>query len=439
MQSILLLMLRGYRSNQVFRYRGAIALGVLMGLMVPAIAGCGSIAPDRAQAEIARASEEESAIAVEAVTVEPGELEARIEYTGTTEPRREVSLRSQVEGQLLSLQVDVGDAVRSGQTLAQLDDAVLLATVNQARAELAALQSEVAQAEAEVSDAQAQVEQARVQFQQASADADRLQQLLAEQAIAQQAADQAMTAKLSAEQVLRSAEERVRTREQAVIAARGRVSAQAAVLAQAQERLAFTTLTAPFSGVVLEKLTDPGNLIQPGNEVLRLGDFSAVKVMVEVSELQLGNLQLGQPAQVSLDAFPQQEFSGSITRIAPVADPTARLVPIEVTINNPEGRLGSGLLARVRFSAPGQTRLVIPEDALTLGETEAENQVFVVEGDGEAATAIARTVQVGDRRNGRVEILAGLESGERLIVQSGAPLSDGLSVRLSLLSDTAPQ
>jgi multidrug efflux pump subunit AcrA (membrane-fusion protein) len=395
---------------------------------------------------------------VETAIAKTGSLQERLAYTGTTEPVRQVSLRSQVAGQLLNLAVDVGDPVAQGQVLAQLDDRLLAAELSEATAELAALRSEVAQAQAEVSDAQAQVAQAQFELQQAQADAERLQSLAKEGVIPEQNAEQAQTASLTAEQAVRSAQERVRTRRQAVIAAQGRVRAQAATVARAEERRTYAVLTSPIHGIVLDRVTEPGNLIQPGDAILTLGDFSAIKVVVQMSELELGGIRLGQPVRVRLDAIPNQEFSGQVTRISPAADPTARLIPIEVTIPNRGDCIGSGLLARVSFMQPTAEHVVIPETAVHAGDASnsgtgsgengadvaaAERQnaepttgiVFVVNGTGDAATVAARTVKLGDRTDGQVEILSGLEPGDPFVVRSSDELQDGTPVRLSFTSE----
>ncbi|GAB4159340.1 MAG: efflux RND transporter periplasmic adaptor subunit [Cyanobacteria bacterium J069] len=374
---------------------------------------------------------------METAIAETSSLDESPTYTGTTQPVRQASLRSQVEGRLLDLNVDVGDSVRQGEVLGRLDSSLLSAAVNQDRAELAALESQVAQAEAEVSDARAQAAQAEVELQQARLDSDRLQRLAAEGAISQQQADQARTAALSSEQVFLSAQERIRTRQQAVVAARRRVQAQQAAVEEARERQTYSVLAAPLDGVVLERLTESGNLVQPGNEILKVGDFSAVKVAVQVSELDLAQLRTGQPTRVQLDAYPGETFAGRVSRISPAADPSSRLVPVEVVMpNSGSRRLGSGLLARVQFQSQQAGRIVVPEAALEAGGEGNDSVVFVVEGTGAEAKAVARPVQVGDRANGRVEILSGLQPGEAYVLRSSRPLQEGESVRLSILSES---
>jgi multidrug resistance efflux pump len=168
--------------------------------------------------------------------------------------------------------------------------------------------------------------------------------LLQQGAMAQQSAEQAETAAQTKVQAFRAAQEQVRIEQQAVAVAKSRLTAQQAVVAQARERRSYTRLKSPTAGVVLEKLTEPGNFLQPGNEILKIGDFRRVKVIVQFSELELALVQIGQSVQVRLDAFPDRSYVGTVTRISPVANATARLLPVEIVIPNSDGKIGSGLL-----------------------------------------------------------------------------------------------
>lgn len=404
---------------------------LLSGLLVVSL-GCSNSEANRSGA--GRPGGGDGPVAVETVSVQTGSLGEALNYTGTTQPVRRVTVRSQAEGQVMGLAVDVGDALGQGDVIARLDGALLTTGVNEARSELSARQSEVAQAQAAVSDAQTALELARAQVQQAEIDAQRLRQLANEGAVSQQEAEQAQLALEGARQVLRSSQEQVRTRELAVVAAQGRVSSQQAVVDESQQRLSYTSVRSPFAGVVLTRLVSLGDYVQVGAELMELGDLSQIEVAVELSELDLDRVSLGQPVEVTLDAFPGQSFPGRVTRIAPAADTTARLIPVTVTLDNPGGRIGSGLLARVSFAPSGAARVVVPDLALQVAP-EAENPTVFVLQDADAPVVEARPVQVGDRANGQVEILSGINPGEALVVRSDRPLEDGQSVRLSILSE----
>lgn len=441
-----------------------------------------------------------------------------VEHTGTTAPVQEVVLRSQIQGQLLSLLVDVGDRVRKGQTLGRQDDDLLKASVNEARAQRAAQISEVASAESKVGEvktrvAQAQlqlsqakgnviqlqqsleasIEAARLEAQQKKIDAQRLTQLakagattvqLAEQARTQaqqahqnlvnlkasttQQITQAKTAVKTGDQLLQAAVAQVAIEKRGVDAAHGRVLVQQAVLNQAKKEQSYALLSSPINGQVMARLAEAGNLLQPGNDMLRLGDFSQIKVVVQVSERMLPRLRIGQSAKVRLDAFPSQTFRGKIARIPPAANPTSRLLPIEVIMANNQRRIGSGLLARVSFTQSGQQRIQVPESTLQTQkrpdnrpkqkdrppktdpqlssnrsnprslsfQAETKATIFVLPPKGKQVKL--RSVILGYRRNGQVEIIKGLVPGERFVARSSQPLKDGAMVNFSAISDAPP-
>ena len=409
---------------------GLIACVLSLGLLSTS---CGSLPKESADAQSRQKGRggKGGATAVDVAIARTASLQQEQSLTGTTTPFRTVSLRSQVEGRLLALNVDIGDTVNKGQIIGQIDDALQKTSINQAEAELASLKSEVARINAQISNARTEVERTRLQLQQQQADSQRQQKLAQQGAIAKQTAEQARTEAQTAAQVLRAAEESVRVEQQTLAAAEGRVVAQQAVVAQAKERRSYARLVSPIAGVILVRVTEPGNLLQPGNELLKIGEFNRVKVEVQVSELELSKVRIGQSVEVRLDAFPNQTYYGKVTRISPAADPTARLVPVEVVIPNQNGQISSGLLARVDFTSQEQARVVIPQTALQQGK------IFVLNlsSSEEKPTVSAREVTVGKKVDGKVEILSGLQPGEKFVARSGEPLKDGASVRLSILSE----
>ncbi|MBR8830209.1 MAG: Macrolide export protein MacA [Chroococcopsis gigantea SAG 12.99] len=379
---------------------------------------------------------EQKAVAVDVAIAKQGKLEQARDYTGTTIPYKEISLRSRVEGQVSDITVDVGASVKQGQVLVRLDDHGLEQEVAQANAESAARQAEVASLRAEVDEARALVQRAQLELNQAKTNAARLQFLYKEGAISAQEAEIARTTKLTAEQAVRSAQQQVKNRQQAVSAAGRRVTAQNALVARAAQRQSYTTLTSPVDGSVLTRAAEPGDLAQPGNEILRLGDLSQVKIVVRISELELNDIRLGQSARVRLDAFPGKSFTGRVREISPAADPTARLIPVEVAIPNPDRLIRAGLLARVSFAQPSPPRIIVPETALKQDSgKERAATLFVVRGEGEEATVAERKVEIGERSDEQVEILSGLRAGESFVVRGGDRLKDGAGVRISFLSE----
>lgn len=325
--------------------------------------GCNFLPNNQAGAQ-PTPNQQASLTAVDVAIARPEALKAPQEFIGTTKPVKEVSLRAQVEGRILNLNAKVGDVVTQGQILAQLDDAILLTNVIQAEAQVAALEAEVSRAKTQVSAARAQAEQARLQLQQAQRDSDRFSDLARNGAISQQQAELSQTSVNTQQQLVNAAIARIGTEEESVAAAIRRVEAQQALVAQTRERQSLTLIPSPLDGVVLERTSEPGNVVQSGGEVMKLGDFSSVKVVTLISELELSQVQLGRSTQVRLDAFPNQNFTGQVSSISPTADPTSRQIPIEVTVPNASRRIAGGLLARVSFSEARSPRIVVPQSAI---------------------------------------------------------------------------
>ena len=413
----------------------ALLLGV--GLLT---ASCGEVPKESAHAQSQQRRERQSSnnpTPVDVAIARTDSLRVQPTYTGNTTPFQTVSLRSQVEGRLLALNLDVGDRVEKGAKVGLLDDTLLLIALRQAEAELAALKSEVTKAETQVGNVRAEVERMRLELSQAEADSQRQQELFQAGAISEQTAEQSRTRSLTAAQLLRASEERVRTEQQAVTTAQGRVTAQQAVVAQFQERRSYSRLISPITGVITQRVTEPGNLLQPGNEVVQIADFSRVKIIVQVSELELFQIEVGQSAQVSLDAFPNATLIGRVTRISPAADTTARLIPVEVVIPNNDNKIGSGLLARVKFEPQSSQRVVVSQSAIQKDSDESNSQVFIITETEGKTKVTARAVTLGNKADGKVEILSGLQPGDAYVVRAARPLKDGQAVVLSVLSETA--
>ncbi|HEY9690272.1 MAG TPA: efflux RND transporter periplasmic adaptor subunit, partial [Coleofasciculaceae cyanobacterium] len=382
--------------------------------------------------------------------------------SGTTQPFREVAVRSRVEGYVLEMSADVGQPVRRGQVLARVDARLLTSEAVEAQAEVSARELEVASNQAQIGEAKARVGEAELRLQQAKSDLDRLDRLFREGAITEQTVENARTTVGTAAKSLQAARQQVTAREQTVAVARRRVAAQQAIADQARQRQDFALVRSPLNGRVVARLLEPGSLAQPGSEILKLGDFSQLEIVVRLSDRDLASVRLGQGARVRLDALPGREFAGRVTAISPLGDAVSRQVPVEVTIPNPDGRLGSGLLARVSFAEASLARVTIPERALAVatmadrggeagrpgGRSPADRAslppattgtIFVIQGTGQSATVAPRRVQLGDRRDGQVQVLGGLQPGDRYVLRSSGPLATGDRVRLSAISEPASE
>lgn len=308
--------------------------------------------------------------AVETAAVERGTIARDVTVSGTVEPIRTVGINSQLSGALVSVNVQEGDVVRAGQTLARLDDREL----------------------------RAQVASARANFDVAKTTYERAEQLREGQVI--------------------TAAEYERDR-----AAHAAAQAQ---LSQLETRLGYATIRAPAAGVVTEKNVEAGDIVAPQTRLFTVGDLSTMVVRVPVSEMDVVELSTGEPVRVALDAFPGQTVEGRIRRIFPSANPETRLVPVEVALQGDGARMARpGFLARVTFALGARTDTHLVPASAVVGDAGTP-AVFVVEN----GAASRRRVETGLTSQGRVEILSGVEPGEIVIVQGNNSLRDGAQVRV---------
>lgn len=306
---------------------------------------------------------------VEVASVETGSIARRIAVTGVVEPIRVVGVNSQLSGAILTIGAEEGDFVRAGQVMARLDDREL----------------------------QAQLRSAAAAFEAAEAALDRAEQLRDREVMTEPEYEQERT----------------------------RFAAARAQLDQLETRVGYATVTSPIQGVVTEKQVEAGDIVAPQTRLFTVADVSTMVVQVQVSELDVVALDVGDRVHVMLDAFPGQPVPARIRRIFPAADRATRLVPVEVALEPEGARIARpGFLARVTFELGlHDDVLLVPASALLSTDTEA---VFVVEN----GTARRREVTTGVTSEGRIEIRSGLGAGERVVTAGANLLRDGAEVRV---------
>lgn len=307
---------------------------------------------------------------VETGLVQLGTISRAVTVSGIVEPIRTIGVNSQLSGALLSVEVEEGMRVTEGQVLARVDDRELAA--QEASAEAAFVVAEAA--------------------------FERAEQLRNSQVITIGEYERDRTAYASA----RSQLEQLRTR-------RG-----------------YAVVRSPLNGVVLEKRVEAGDVVAPQTQLFRIGDISTMVVRVPVSELDVVELSPGAAATLVFDAYPSGSFTGRIRRIFPSADPNTRLVPVEVALDEAGARTARpGFLARVTFALGARSGVrLVPASAIVSGA--GGQAVFVIQDNH----ATRRTVQTGLTSEGRVEILAGLEEGDTIVVTGSNTLRDGAEVRV---------
>lgn len=287
---------------------------------------------------------------------------------GSLRSDESVIVRAEQSGRITALNFKEGQPVRAGQMLVQLDDSL-------ARAEL---------------------EQARANQKLARAKFDRAVELQQKNFISGQARDEA-------ENALRVAD---------------------ATVALAEAKLTKLIIKAPFSGTVGLRSASVGDYVKDGQDIVNLEKTDPIKVDFKVPELFQSKLSVGQALSVSLDAIPGQPFAGRVYAVNPQLDTAGRAVVLRAQMDNRGGTLKPGMFARVRLtlSESGDT-VVVPEQAVAM---QGEEQIMFRVVDGRA---LRTKVDVGQRREGKVEILEGVGASDTIVIAGWQRLRDGAPVR----------
>lgn len=193
------------------------------------------------------------------------------------------------------------------------------------------------------------------------------------------------------------------------------------------------TLHSPFSGYVIAKVALHGMKATPMDSLFDIADLSTVWVIADVYESELARVSIGQRARMSLAYRPGREWHGRVTWIEPIVDPATRTVKVRLEFANPKGELKPEMFASVVLSAPEREALTIPEDAVVDGGLT--RVVFVDKGDGRIEP---REVTIGQRGNGRAEVLSGLAEGEQVATRANFLLDSESRLKAALEAIAAP-
>ncbi len=363
------------------RKRNAVAI-TLLSLLVAALgaslAGCGN---ERPVANAAPETISDVSVIVAQKVVVPDWLEA----VGTVQAAQTSQISSQTTGNILEIRAHEGDRVQSGQVLAVIDDAQPRAAVDQATAALTAAEKEVSAADSD--------------FALAGSTLKRYQQLYEKKSVSPQEFDE-VDAKYQSAEAQRDM-------------SRARQAQAAAALAQARTSLGYTRVRAPFAGVVTAKMADAGTLASPGTPIFTVEDTRAFRLEVNVDESDVHLVYVGQAAPVEIDALGNAQLSGKVAEIVPAADPASRSFLVKITLSA-DARLRSGLFGRAHFARGQRQALLIPRTAVVeRGQLEG---VYVLDAN---QIAELRYVTLGANAGDKVEVLSGLQDGDKLVAAPG--------------------
>jgi RND family efflux transporter MFP subunit len=310
-----------------------------------------------------------------------------------------------VNGRLAAVHVQLGDRVRQGQAIAKVEDREIQEQVRQAAASYEVARATIRQREADLKLAQTNLERNR--------------SLLERQLLPRQTYDD------------------TDARYQAAVAqldlARAQFEQSKSRLDELRINLANTVISSPVEGFIGKRFLDPGASVSPNQPVASVVDIRTVRMVANLVEKDVRRIVAGTPAQVEVDAFPGEKFTGKVSRVAPVFDPATRTAEMEIEVPNPGYRLKPGMYARVQLTVDTRPNaLLVPSNAVV--DFDGKRGVFVAaprEGEPQrqdgppVMTARFRPVQTGISDGTQVEITAGLNDGVRVITTGATALRDG--------------
>jgi HlyD family secretion protein len=339
----------------------------------------------------------------------PSQAFTMLNASGYVVAQRKSALASKVTGRLIWLGVEEGSPVKRDQVVARLESQDVSATKDQAAANVNVARFNIEQAQAELRDA-------TLTF-------NRNKELLSRGVIARQAYDDALA--------------RYDKAVAAVAAAEAALKANIAALEGATALLEYTLIRAPFDAVVLTKDADVGDIVTPLGAaanakaaVVTIADMKSLEVEADVSESNLGQIRLGQPCEIQLDALPERRFRGEIHMIVPTADRSKATVMVKVRFVDKDSRILPEMSAKVAFLA----RLAKPDEQkprTAVHQTALTNRkdgkvVFVVKGD----RAVESSVNLGSPMGDMVEVLGGVKVGDRVVLNPPDRLRDGSKIKI---------
>jgi membrane fusion protein, multidrug efflux system len=308
-------------------------------------------------------------IRVDVATVITGGVTAAVKAVGTLQAKESVTIRPEIAGRIIRVLFQPGQRVDKGNILFMLDDGELRAQVAQTEAEL---------------------EIARSGY-------ERMKQLGHEgnQFVSQEQVDQAASKLKSAE----------------------------ATQALYTTRLKKTKITAPFAGHTGIRRVSPGEYVEPGQDLVNLEDMETLNIDFKIPQTFLSRLSVGQSVSLLTDAYPKEEFAGTISALSPRIDEANRAVPVRARVRNPDGKLRPGLFANVIVMlGRNEHALLIPEESVI----PQGPRTFVYRVVNQ--TARWTEIELGAREQGMVQVIAGLQDGDVVVRTGHHKLKDGAGV-----------
>ena len=340
--------------------------------------------------------------------VYPSQAYTVLTASGYAVPQRKSALASKVTGRLVWLGVEEGSRVKKGEVVARLESQDVEAAKTQAAANLETARFNLENARAELADA--------------ALNLNRSKELVDKNFIARGEYDTSVARHKKAVAAVNAAESVIRANE--------------AALESVGIQLEYTLIRAPFDAVVLTKNADIGDIVTPFSAsveskaaVVTIADMDSLQVQADVSESSLGQVKIGQPCEIQLDALPNKRLRGAVHMIVPTGDRSKAAVMVKIRFVDWDHRILPELSAKVSFlSKPVSKMDQVPRTAVNQKALVARGEgkaVFLVKGDRAEETSVRTGAQIGDM----VEVLIGLKAGDQVVLEPPPKLKSGARVK----------
>jgi RND family efflux transporter MFP subunit len=317
-------------------------------------------------------------VRAETTRVERAEVPRHVTASGGLEAAHTAMVSTRMMGWVKAVHVEAGQTVAKGDPLVSIDEADLRAKRAQAKAGIAEAEAVLASAERMVG---------------------RFERLYADNSVSKSQLEEVVTGRDRA--------------------AAGLAMARAG-LREVDVHLSYLEIKAPTAGVVARRMIEAGDMANPGMPLVILEQAAQVKVVAHVGEKDVSDLAAGDALTVDVTSLPGAVFETTIARVVPAANPGSRTYDIEAYLDNADGRLRSGMFARVSIPVGSREAVLVPTAAVTRrGQLTG---VWVV---GDQGHVRLRWIRPGHTRDGMIEVLSGLEGGETVVVAADTPLVEG--------------
>ena len=368
-------------------------------ILITALISCSGGEPEQTQFQGVGNFGGQEAISVEAIPVQSSTISEQVSAFGNIQTEDLVEIVPQVSNRITEIHVDLGDNVNQGQLLAEIYEAPFREAVEQSRA---------------------QVRQARATLDRDSTELGRQEQLLERDVISRSEFETSRSTYLNSLAQYESAQ---------------------ATLAQSQEDLTNTDIVSPVNGVILSRSISEGDVASTGTIIFEIANLTGFETRVFLPIHDWERVEVGQPVSMALSTAGESVAEGVVSRKSPRLDPTTGLGEVVISLTNTSSSVYQGALVQARINLQTkQDVVVIPRSALVekvetyiepeTGTIELQRSysAFITQGD---TSAVRRDLELGIEQGDRIEVVSGLEPGDKLVVTGQQSLEDGSPVQIA--------